>query len=128
MMTTRELYRTINFIMNDCDIAEMPREKRLKIAESFKREVRQRNKHSEEDVIHFGGKNYGDSFYSKEFFDQPFTEEEKEEYIDSNWIRINSPLDCTGLKFTNAIYIFNFKEPNGIGARSVVYHWYGLDV
>lgn len=127
MMDARELYRTINFIMNECkDIPEMTRKKRLRIAESFKREVRQRNKQSEEDKIHFGW-DY-DGGYTKEFFDEPFTEEEKEEYRDANWIRINSPLDCTGLTFTHAIYIFNLKEPNSFGARSVVYHWMGRDV
>lgn len=131
MTSTRELYETINFIMNECkNIPEFTYKKRLKASESFKREVRRRiKKQSEENsIIYFGWDSSGYGGYTKEYFDYHFTEEEKKKYREANWISINSPYDCTGKLFTHNIYIFNFRKPNSLGARSVVYHWMGRDV
>ena len=71
---------------------------------------------------------YGDSLYTKEFFNTPFTDEEKDEFIEDQWQRICSPYDCTGKLFTTSIRICYFKEPNSFGAMSVVYHFLSRDV
>lgn len=68
----------------------------------------------------------GEGWIIKEWYDCPFTEEDKKEYMEWNWQRINSPYDCTGLAFTQWIEIFNVET--SFGAKAVVYHAKGLDV
>lgn len=126
-MTTKETYRFIHDVM---EMDDFPLETRLKILEQTKRELRRRQKHKInpfEETYHYRGDDW-ESYYSKEFFHSTFTEEEKEEFIESQWIRIYSPYDCTGRKFTTSIRICNFKELNSFGAMSCVYHFFSLDV
>ena len=128
MLTIQESYEWIKIIM-ECE--EISLEKRLKALESTKQNLRRRLKPLDTDpfkeTYHYRDE-YGESYYIKEFFDEPFTEEEKEEFIEDQWRRIRSPYDCTGLSFTTSIRICNFKEPNSFGAMSVVYHFLSLDV
>ena len=127
-MTIRQRYELIKYVM---EWSEFPLEKRLKGLEQTKRELRKMLRPLKvdpfEETIHYRDE-YGDSYYIKEFFDVPFTEEEKKEFIESQWQRICSPYDCTGLCFSTSIRICNFKEPNSFGAMSVVYHFLSRDV
>lgn len=63
------------------------------------------------------------SGYTRVDFDGLFTEEEKAEYIESNWIFINSPYDCTGKIFTTYIKVFNMPSID----RSVAYFGFAID-
>lgn len=129
-MTLRDKYKLIKWVMEEDDV-NMKLEKKLNIVKPFKKEIRQcmkpLNTEPFEETYHYRDE-YGESFYIKEFFKYHFTEEDKEEFIEDQWQHIYNPYDCTGLRFTKSIRIFNFKEPNGFGARSVVYHFMGLDV
>lgn len=126
--TIRQSYEFINEAM---EMTEFPLERRLKILEKTKRYLRKSlrplNTNPFSETYHYRDE-YGESYYIKEFFDEYFTEEEKEEFIEDQWRRIYSPYDCTGLAFTTSIRICNFKEPNSFGAKSVVYHFLSLDV
>lgn len=126
--TIRQSYDFINEVM---EMEEFSLERRLKILENVKRDLRRVLKPLDTDpfkeTYHYQDE-YGESYYIKEFFDMPFTEEEKEEFVKDQWRRIYSPYDCTGKSFTRCIRICNFKEPNSFGAMSVVYHFLGLDV
>lgn len=62
------------------------------------------------------------SFVKSIFPGTHFTEEEKREYINEEWMHINSPYDCTGRWFTIDIKIFD--RPEG----TLVYHIKGLDI
>ena len=108
----------------------VPRRQCLEKLEKHKRRIRQTLKdiyeRDEQKEIVFGCDEYGESWIVKEWYDCPFTEEDKKEYIESEWIRINSPFDCTGLGFTRWIRIFNVDT--SFGKRAVVYHAIGLDV
>ena len=127
-MTIKQRYELIKYVM---EWSEFPLEKRLKGLEQTKRELRKMLRSLKvdpfEETYHYRDE-YGDSYYIKEFFDMPFTEEEKIKFIESQWQRIYSPYDCTGLSFTTSIRICNFKEPNSFGARAVVYHFLSRDV
>lgn len=65
----------------------------------------------------------GEHRWCKHYFSEPFTEEEKREWIRDEWWHINSPYDCTGQWFTFDISICNLKD-----GTSVMYHRQGLDV
>lgn len=67
----------------------------------------------------------GESFYYKEWFNYPFTEEDKQEYIEDNWVRINSPYSPTGRWFTSYIAVCNVET--SFGAKAVAYHFMSLD-
>ena len=126
-MAIEQKYKLVKWIMeND----EFELAQRLKIAAPFKREIRYImkpfNTDPFEETCHCRDE-YGESFYTKEFFEYPFTDEEKEKFINDQWRHINSPYDCTGMAFTQRIVICNFKEPNSFGALSVVYHFLGID-
>lgn len=127
-MTIKQRYELIKYVM---EWNEFPLEKRLKGLEQTKRELRKMLRPLKvdpfEETIHYRDE-YGNSYYIKEFFDVPFTEEEKKEFIENQWQRICSPYDCTGLCFSTSIRIFNFKEPNSFGACAVVYHFLSRDV
>lgn len=127
-MTARETYRFIHDVM---EIKDIPLESKFKILEQTKRELRRNlkpiDKNPFDESYHYRD-NCWDSYYIKEFFHSTFTDEEKIEFIDDQWRRINSPWDCTGLAFTTSIRICNFKEPNSFGAMSCVYHFLSLDV
>ena len=128
MFSIKESFEFINLIMSTTDLSL---QQRLNITENEKRNLRRRLKPFDADPFE---KTYhcrdesGESYYIKEFFETPFTEEEKEEFIEDQWRRIHSAYDCTGLAFTTSIRICNFKEPNSFGAMSVVYHFLALDV
>ena len=106
------------------------REERLHKLEKHKKRIRQKMKdiyeRDEESEIIFHAAEDGTSWIEKEWYSEPFTEEEKEEYIDARWQRIHSMFDCTGLQFTRWIEIFNVDT--SFGKRAVVYHAKGLDV
>ena len=70
-----------------------------------------------------GGGDY-DHYWQKIFFpDECWTEEEKREFVDDNWVRATpSQYDCTGQIFTWAIDVFNV--PSGV----VAYIRYAMDV
>lgn len=128
MLTVKQSYELIKYVM---EWSEFPLEKKLKGLEYTKRELRKMlkplNVDPFEETYHYKDE-YGDSYYIKEFFDVHFTDEEKEEFINDQWQRIHSAYDCTGKCFTTSIRVFNFKEPNSFGARSVVYHFMSRDV
>ena len=65
-----------------------------------------------------------DGGWMKVFVDgEHWTEEEKQSFIDSNWIHYRpSPYDCTGQRFTEGIDVFNV--PRGV----VIYIREGVDV
>ena len=120
--TQRDLFSAINFIMN---ITECPLQKRLSSTEKLKREVRQRiayanaypqERHYSED---------GESYYYKEWFDYPFTEEDKQEFIEDNWVHINAPWSPTGRWFTSHIAVCNVET--SFGKKAVAYHFMSLD-
>lgn len=128
LLPIRKTYSIIREVMNDDDLTL---EQKLKFTKIFKQDLRKvlkpLNINPFEETYHYTDE-CGESYYIKEFFDEPFTEEEKEEFIKDQWRRIYSPYDCTGLAFTQSIRICNFKEPNSFGAMSVVYHFLALDV
>ena len=106
---------------------EITREKRLKSTADFKRRLRgkvKRYNNKDTDDIHYSED--GESCWWKEYFDEPFTEEEKREFIEDRWVHIYSPYDCTGQWFTSRIAICNVNT--SFGAKSVAYFKMGLDV
>lgn len=122
----KQYYIIIKWIMEDDNLTL---EQKLKHTKEFKRDIRRICRPLKvdpfEETTHSQG--HLESYYIKEFFDVPFTEEEKEEFIKEQWRHINCPWDCTGLAFTQRIEICNFKAPNSFGAMSVVYHFLGID-
>lgn len=104
------------------------RQQRLKSVENFKKRVREKlkryNNRSEEDKIHYSED--GESCWYKEWFNYTFTEEDKKEFVEDNWVHINLPWSPTGRWFTSHIAICNVET--SFGAKSVVYHFMGLDV
>ena len=132
-MDIRKEYFLINWIMNSPESKSLglTREQKLKFTKYSKEQIRKYMKPLNTDpfaeTYHYRDE-YGESYYTKEFFKYPFTEEEKEEFIEDQWRRINSPWDCTGMVFTTSIRICNFKEPNSFGAMSCVYHFLSRDV
>lgn len=128
MFSIKESFEFINLIMSTTDLSL---QQRLNITENEKRNLRRKLKPFDTDPFketYHCRDERGESYYIKEFFDKPFTEEEKEEFVENQWRRIHSAYDCTGLAFTTSIRICNFKEPNSFGAMSVVYHFLALDV
>ena len=129
-LTTRESYSLIKEVMSWEDF---PLEKRLNCLKSTKQTLRQKLKPLEKDpfdpVFHVSDEYpYGGHYYSKEFFDTTFTDEEKSIFIEENWEHIPYyPWDCSHQRFSMRIEICNFKEPNSFGAMSCVYHFYGID-
>ena len=107
---------------------EIPLEKRLKLAESYKHIIREKlkrdNNRKAEDNIHYSED--GESCWYKRYYDTPFTEEEKQEFIEDNWVHINLPWSPTGKWFTRHIAVCNVNT--SFGAKSVAYFFMGLDV
>lgn len=101
------------------------RQQRLKSVESFKKRVREKLKRYNEiiDDIHYSDD--GESYWYKEWFDEPFTEEEKREFVEGNWIHINLPWSPTGQWFTSHIAVCNVET--SFGAKAVAYHFMSLD-
>lgn len=99
------------------------------VGKQIKKEIRdtykEQSRQLEEPQPHYNDE-YGESCWYKEWFSEPFTEEEKREWIEDHWITINSPYDCTGKWFTQSIQIFNVNT--SFGAKSVVYYYMGRDV
>lgn len=67
-----------------------------------------------------------DGYVEKQFFDHPFTDEEKRRFEEDNRIYTGCAYDCSGRPFTRWIEIFNIET--SFGAKSVVYHSIGYDV
>ena len=74
----RESFSIINSIMSMEDYSY---EKRLKVAESFKRKARKelQRLNCTTSNVHYA--EHGESCWWKEYFDFPFTEEEKQEFL-----------------------------------------------
>lgn len=53
-------------------------------------------------------------WYKILFANEHWSDEEKREFIDDNWVEINSPYDCTGKIFTYRISVCN--TPKGVVA------------
>ena len=127
-MTINQMYSFVKWIMEDSDFTK---EQKLKATKDIKKDIRRImkpfNPDPFEETYHYRD-DYGERFYIKEFFDYTFSEEEKEEFVKSQWQRVNCPWDCSGQRFTTSIRICNFKEPNSFGAMSCVYHFMSLDV
>ena len=64
---------------------------------------------------------YGDSWAEKIILPFEMTEEEKEEYIEENWLHIYSMYDCTGETFTQDIKCFS------VNGKTIVYHFKAID-
>ena len=125
----RKDYELLQDLIELCTQSNVNKEKRMKGVATFKRQLRDNlarynERNEEQNQIHYSED--GESCWYKEYFSSPFTEEEKREYIKENWIRINSPYDCTGQRFTTHIAVFNVET--SFGAKSVAYHFLGLDV
>lgn len=76
-----------------------------------------------EDDVHYSED--GESCWWKEYFDEPFTEEEKREFIEDNWRHINLPWSPTGQWFTSHIAVCNVET--SFGAKAIAYHFMSLD-
>ena len=100
------------------------RQQRLKSVEGFKKRIREKLKrYNEADDIHYSED--GESYWYKEWFDSPFTEEEKREFVEDNWVHINLPWSPTGQWFTRHIEVCNVNgSENG---KAVAYIFMGLD-
>lgn len=109
---------------------DLTHEQVLKAIEKHKKRIREKRaniyKRDEEREIIIQYDKDGEGWITKEWYDFTFTDEEKKEYIEDHWQRINCAWDCTGLVFTRWISIFNVET--SFGGRSVVYHAKGLDV
>lgn len=100
------------------------RQQRLKSVEGFKKRIREKLKrYNEADDIHYSED--GESYWYKEWFDSPFTEEEKREFVEDNWVHINLPWSPTGQWFTSHIAVCNVET--SFGAKAVAYHFMSLD-
>ena len=116
-------------LMNlEIDGYNISRQQHMKSVEGLKKLVRnklaQYNKRKEEENnMHYSSD--GESCYYKIWFDSHFTEEEKREYIEDNWVHVNYPWSPTGLWFTSHIVVCNVNgSENG---KAVAYHFMGLD-
>lgn len=127
-MTMHQMYDFVRWIMEDSNFTL---EQKLRATKDIKRDIRRimkpLNTNPFDETYHYRDE-YGDSCYTKEFFEYPFTDEEKEKFIENQWQTIHSAYDCTGLMFSTSIRICNFKEPNSFGAMSCVYHFMSRDV
>ena len=105
---------------------KVSRQQRLKSVENFKKRIREKMKryNNREDNIHYNED--GESCWWKEYFNEPFTEEEKREFIEDSWQHINLPWSPTGQWFTSHIAVCNVET--SFGAKSVAYFFMGLDV
>lgn len=102
-----------------------PRKQRLESVAKFKRKLRDKIKHyNREDERHYTSD--GEGYYYKKWFDEPFTEEGKREFIKDNWVHINAPWSPTGQWFTSHIAVCNVET--SFGAKAVAYIFMGLDV
>ena len=124
-----EIRQDISFLRTLMELKvekEVSYQQRLKSVESFKKRLREKLKryNDETEDIHYSVE--GESCWWKEYFDEPFTEEEKREFIKDRWIHIYSPYDCTGRWFTQWIAVYNVET--SFGAKSVAYFKMGLDV
>ena len=118
----RDLFSAIKFIM---DTEESPLQKRIDATERLKRRVRERIAYVNENPQERHYSEDGESYYYKEWFDYPFTEEDKQDYIEDSWIHINLPWSPTGKWFTRNIVVCNVSgSKNG---KAVAYHFMGLD-
>jgi len=100
------------------------RKQRLHSVAEFKRNLREKLKlyDSISDERHYTN---DESYYYKVWFDSPFTEEEKREYIKDSWEHINLPWSPTGLWFTRNIVVCNVET--SFGAKAVAYHFMSFD-
>ena len=123
----RELKRLYESVKDIMELDMIPLQKRYKGTEHLKREIRKiiarNNDKCPEEVRHYSSD--GESYYYKEWFNYPFTEEDKQEYIEYNWQHINSPYSPTGRWFTRNIVVCNVNgSKNG---KAVAYIFMGLD-
>jgi len=97
-------------------LIELKREARKMIKVEEKSYIR-----SDGGIILNGGGDY-DSRWQKIFYpDEHWTNEEKREYIDCNWIECpNSQYDCTGAIFTWAIDIFDVPKGTVVYIREAI--------
>ena len=107
-----------------------PHKESLDKLADYKRRIRQKLKdiyaRDEEREIVICVDEHGDGYIIKEWYDKPFSDEDKKEYAENNCMHIHSAFDCTGLSFTKYIRIFNVET--SFGARAVIYHAIGRDV
>lgn len=104
---------------------DISRKQHLKSVEGLKKLIRKKladyNKRT--DDRHYTSD--GESFYYKEWFDYPFTEEDKREFIEDNWVSINLPWSPTGKWFTSHISVCNVNSSKN--GKAVAYHFMSLD-
>lgn len=89
---------------------------------SLKRKIRATNRTDTSELIRWD--KTGEYGVQRVDFDGTFTDEEKKEYIDFNWISVHSDYDCTGKIFTYYIKVFNMPKID----RSVAYIKYSIDI
>jgi hypothetical protein len=116
----------LNAIMEIDVGVEVSRQQRLKSVENFKKRIREKMKryNNREDDVHYSED--GESCWWKEYFDEPFTEEEKREFIEDRWVHVSLPWSPTGQWFTSHIAVCNVET--SFGAKSVAWFFMGLDV
>ena len=123
--TTRQLYEILLLLKTFPENA-LNKDSKNELIKECKRVIRERNHENEQNKYIFSHGNW-DSWWTKEWFEEPFTEKEKEDYIEDHWIHATpSQYDCTGQTFTVSIYVFNVKV-NGV-ERGLVYHFLAIDV
>lgn len=115
-------------ILMDLDIEgyDMSKKQHLKSIVGLKKLIRKKlaEYNNRTDYRHYSED--GESYYYKEWFSYPFTEEDKQEYIEDNWQHINLPWSPTGKWFTRNIVVCNVNgSENG---KAVAYIFMGLDV
>ena len=117
-----ELLKIYEELVDECFKRNLPdkAEYGMEKIKEIKREIRNRNNgkkylyNNYGEIVNCGG-DY-DSFWQKIFFPgERWTDEEKNEFIEENWIHaMPSQYDCTGQTFTWAIDVFNV--PSGVVA------------
>ena len=116
----------LNSLINlEIESYDISRQQHLKSIEGLKKLVRKKlaEYNNKIDNRHFASD--GESYYYKEWFDYSFTEEDKQEYIEDNWVHINLPWSPTGKWFTSHIVVCNVNgSKNG---KAIAYHFMGLD-
>ena len=123
MTSIKDNYSIINMIMK---LEDFSLKDRLEMTAYLKRELRKNiaSLNKNKTKIHYYSD--GDGYWYKEFFNTPFSDEEKREFIEEQWCNNNSMYDCTGLPFTQHITVCNVET--SFGAKAVAYHFLGLDI
>lgn len=124
-MNIRELISFIRCIEEDNGFEKAVKDKILKSYRKESRRMLNVNINTLWESTHY--RDDYECWYTKEFFKNPFSDEEKEKFINDQWRTTGYAFDCSGRPFTTSIVICNLKKPNSFGAMAVVYHFMAHD-